>query len=86
MRFILGSIDADDVHVGSMLHPGCVVFSAALAVGQHLNLSGSQIFSAVVCGYEAMIRIGTAIQPSHFKRVVPKHFYLRCAGAQCCCS
>ena len=28
-----GSIDADDVHVGSMLHPGCIVISAALAVG-----------------------------------------------------
>ena len=63
-----GSIDADDVHVGSMLHPGCVVFSAALAIGQSLNSSGSQILSAVVCGYEAMIRIGLAIQPSHFKR------------------
>jgi 2-methylcitrate dehydratase PrpD len=63
-----GSIDADDVHVGSMLHPGCVVFSAALAIGQQQKLSGAQIFSAVVCGYEAMIRIGTAIQPSHFKR------------------
>ncbi|MBY0267034.1 MAG: MmgE/PrpD family protein, partial [Burkholderiales bacterium] len=23
-----GSIDADDVHVGSMLHPGCIVISA----------------------------------------------------------
>ncbi len=63
-----GSIDADDVHVGSMLHPGCVVFSAALAIGQGLNSSGSQILSAVICGYEAMIRIGLAIQPSHFKR------------------
>ena len=27
-----GSIDADDVHVGSMLHPGCIVISAALAI------------------------------------------------------
>ncbi|WP_108646823.1 MmgE/PrpD family protein [Polynucleobacter rarus] len=63
-----GSIDADDVHVGSMLHPGCVVFSAALAIGQSLNCSGSQIMSAVICGYEAMIRIGLGVQPSHFKR------------------
>lgn len=31
-----GSIDADDVHVGSMLHPGCVVFRR-LAAGQHLS-------------------------------------------------
>jgi 2-methylcitrate dehydratase PrpD len=29
-----GSIDADDVHVGSMLHPGCIVISAALGGGE----------------------------------------------------
>ena len=63
-----GSIDADDVHVGSMLHPGCIVFSAALAVGQHFKMSGHDVLAAVVAGYEAMIRIALAIQPSHFRR------------------
>jgi len=63
-----GSIDADDVHVGSMLHPGCVVFSAALAAGQHFKLSGHDVLAAVAAGYEAMIRIALAMQPSHFRR------------------
>ena len=63
-----GSIDADDVHVGSMLHPGCIVFSAALAVGQHFKMSGHHVLAAVVAGYETMIRIALAIQPSHFRR------------------
>ena len=63
-----GSIDADDVHVGSMLHPGCIVISAALAIGEARHLRGDRILAAVAAGYENMIRIGLAIQPSHFKR------------------
>lgn len=63
-----GSIDADDVHVGSMLHPGCVVISAALAVGEARGASGDKILAAIAAGYETMIRIGLAIQPSHFRR------------------
>ena len=63
-----GSLDADDVHVGAMLHPGCIVFSAALAIGQSRHISGERVLAAVVAGYEAMIRIALAIQPSHFKR------------------
>ena len=63
-----GSIDADDVHVGSMLHPGCIVISAALAVGEARGLSGERILAAIAAGYENMIRIGLSIQPSHFRR------------------
>ena len=63
-----GSIDADDVHVGSMLHPGCIVISAALAIGEARGMSGERILAAIAAGYENMIRIGLAIQPSHFRR------------------
>jgi len=61
-----GSIDADDTHVGSMLHPGAIVFSAALAACA--NASGAEFLAAVAAGYEAMIRIGLSIQPTHFRR------------------
>lgn len=63
-----GSIDADDVHVGAMLHPGCIVISAALAIGEARGFSGEKILAAIAAGYENMIRIGLSIQPSHFKR------------------
>ncbi len=63
-----GSIDADDVHVGAMLHPGCIVISAALAIGEARHLRGDRILAAIAAGYENMIRIGLAIQPSHFRR------------------
>jgi len=63
-----GSIDADDTHVGSMLHPGAIVFSAALALADEVDASGKDFVAAVAAGYEAMIRIGLSIQPSHFGR------------------
>jgi 2-methylcitrate dehydratase PrpD len=63
-----GSIDADDTHVGSMLHPGAIVFSAALAIGSKVGATGSDFIAAVAAGYEAMIRIGLSIQPTHFNR------------------
>jgi 2-methylcitrate dehydratase PrpD len=63
-----GSIDADDTHVGSMLHPGSIVFSAALALADEVGANGRDFIAAVAAGYEAMIRIGLSIQPSHFQR------------------
>src|SRR5215470_5393715 len=55
------SFDADDTHVGAMLHPGVAVWSAALAAAEHVVAAG-------VAGYETIIRIGLSLQPSHFKR------------------
>jgi 2-methylcitrate dehydratase PrpD len=63
-----GSTDADDTHVGAMLHPGSVVFSAAFAIGQDRRQPGAKVLAAAAAGYEAMIRIALAVQPSHFRR------------------
>jgi 2-methylcitrate dehydratase PrpD len=62
------SFDADDTHVGAMLHPGVAAWSAALATAEHVGASGPEVLAAVVAGYETTIRIGLAMQPSHFKR------------------
>src|ERR1700716_4180184 len=62
------SFDADDTHVGAMLHPGVAAWSAALATAEHVGAAGPEMLAAVVAGYETTIRIGLAIQPSHFKR------------------
>jgi len=62
------SFDADDTHVGAMLHPGAAVWSAALATAEHVGASGASVLAAVAVGYETIIRIGLAVQPSHFKR------------------
>src|SRR5262249_43943222 len=62
------SFDADDTHVGAMLHPGVAVWSAALATAQHVGASGPELIAAVVAGYETIIRIGLSVQPGHFTR------------------
>jgi 2-methylcitrate dehydratase PrpD len=62
------SFDADDTHVGAMLHPGVAVWSAALATAEYVEASGPEVLAAVVAGYETIIRIGLAMQPGHFKR------------------
>ena len=62
------SFDADDTHVGAMLHPGVAAWSAALAIAEHAGASGPEVLAAVVAGYETIIRIGLVVQPSHFKR------------------
>jgi 2-methylcitrate dehydratase PrpD len=62
------SFDADDTHVGAMLHPGVAVWSAALAVGEHVGASGLEVLAAVAVGYETIIRIGLSMQPGHFRR------------------
>ena len=62
------SFDADDTHVGAMLHPGVAVWSAALAVGEHVGAAGPELVAAVAAGYETIIRIGLAMQPGHFRR------------------
>ena len=62
------SFDGDDTHVGAMLHPGVAVWSAALAIAEHVGAPGPEIVAAVTAGYETAIRIGLAIQPAHFRR------------------
>ncbi len=60
--------DLDDTHVGSMHHPGASVLPAALAIAEKENASGRALLEAAICGYEASLRIGLAVQPYMFQR------------------
>ena len=42
--------EQDDVHNGSVFHPGAVVFPAGLAIAQHCNASGTEFLTACVAG------------------------------------
>jgi 2-methylcitrate dehydratase PrpD len=59
--------EQDDVHNGSVFHPGTVVLSPALAVAQAIGASGQQLLSAAVVGYEVGIRVGEFLGRSHYK-------------------
>jgi 2-methylcitrate dehydratase PrpD len=59
--------EQDDVHNGSVFHPGTVVFPPALAVAQQLRRSGRDLLTAAVAGYETGIRVGEFLGRSHYK-------------------
>ena len=63
-----GSLDWDDSHVAAIIHPGVVIWPAALAMAEIVKCSGEELLTAVLAGYETAIRIGMSIQPEHSLR------------------
>jgi len=63
------AIEMDDVNNEASLHPGVVVFPAALASAEMVAASGKSFITAVVLGYEVMVRLGRALGPENsYKR------------------
>ena len=54
------SLDFDDTHLPSVLHPSASVVSAALAVGSKLNSKPSDVLDAITVGIEVTCRLGMA--------------------------
>jgi 2-methylcitrate dehydratase PrpD len=57
------SIEYDDVHNASSLHPGTVIFPAAMAIATITGATTEDFLTAVVRGYEVMCRVGRAANP-----------------------
>ncbi|HET6144683.1 MAG TPA: MmgE/PrpD family protein [Candidatus Acidoferrales bacterium] len=58
------SIELDDTHQAGSIHPGVVIFSAAVALSEiHPEIDFGQFVAAVVAGYEVATRLGVAVQP-----------------------
>lgn len=55
------ALELDDVHTGSKSHVGAVVVPAAWTMADALDLSGRAFLEAVIVGYEAMARVGMAM-------------------------
>lgn len=63
------SLELDDLHNASSLHPAVVVFPAALAAAQMSGASPGALVAAVVAGYEVATRLGEAVNPAtHYAR------------------
>lgn len=61
-------LEMDDVDKRGLLHPGPVVIPAALAAAEAAGVrDGTSFLNAVVRGYEAMIRVGRAAGPGHYR-------------------
>jgi 2-methylcitrate dehydratase PrpD len=63
------SLDFDDTHAASSLHPSAPVVPAALAAAELVQASGVRTLTAIVAGYEVCCRLGLALDPTaHYAR------------------
>ncbi|MBI4200077.1 MAG: MmgE/PrpD family protein [Chloroflexi bacterium] len=63
------SIEMDDVNNEASLHPGVATFPAALAAADLAPVDGKAFITAVVAGYDVMVRLGRALKPAeHYGR------------------
>ncbi len=60
-------LEIDDLHRGSVTHPGCVVVPGAWSVARSLGRDGRSFLTAVLRGYEVMARVGASVGPSHYR-------------------
>jgi len=69
--------EVDDIHLASMTTPGSIVIPGALAIARALpNVPAADLVAAILAGYEAMIRLGTAINGPHvlYRGIWPTYF------------
>ena len=60
-------LELDDVHRGATLHAAAPIIHAALAAAEREHADGRAFLTAIVLGYEAALRIGEAVNPSHYR-------------------
>lgn len=61
------ALDLDDGYTQGSCHPGAVIFPAALAAAKKYKASPDRVISAVVLGYDVMLRISAAAHPTTAK-------------------
>ena len=61
------TVEFDDIHRDSGLHPGAPTIAAALAVAQDRGLTMEELLRGIIAGYEVGCRIALAVQPSHYR-------------------
>lgn len=64
---LANAADFDDTHKRALLHTGSVVAPATLALAEERGLSGREIITAIVAGYEVAVRVGMAVMPTHYR-------------------
>ncbi|HEV2201709.1 MAG TPA: MmgE/PrpD family protein [Bryobacteraceae bacterium] len=60
-------LELDDVHRGATLHAAAPVIPAALAAAEREHSDGREFLAAIALGYEGALRIGEAVNPSHYR-------------------
>lgn len=59
--------ETDDSHAPSMMHPGCAIVPAALAMAERGRRDGAALLRAVALGYDIAARINLSLHPLEFR-------------------
>ncbi len=63
------SLDFDDTHAASAMHPGAPVIPAAFVAGEMVGATGATVLAGIVAGYEVAIRLSLALPAGeHYQR------------------
>ena len=57
-------LELDDGHILGHVHPGATVIPAAFALAERRRASGRDLLTAIIAGYEVLIRVGRAMAAS----------------------
>jgi len=60
-------LELDDIHKASTVHAAAPIIPAALAVAEREHADGRAFLLAVTLGYDAALRVGEAVNPSHYR-------------------
>jgi 2-methylcitrate dehydratase PrpD len=83
----LGSVlEMDDVHRAALLHPGPVVWPAALSAAREAGCGMDALLAGAVRGYEAMIAVGLSLDAHHYSLWHPTSTAGGFGGAAAACS
>lgn len=58
-------LQMDDYHKMSLVHGAAPIISCAMAVAEKEDVSGQDLITAIVLGYEIALRTGECLNPSH---------------------
>lgn len=64
---LINATDNDDTHKRALIHIGSVLIPAALACCEDRKLTGKDLITAIVAGYEVCARVGMAVMPTHYR-------------------
>ncbi|MSQ71530.1 MAG: MmgE/PrpD family protein [Betaproteobacteria bacterium] len=62
------SLDFDDTHLRTVIHPSAPVAAVLFALAEQRRIPGAELLHAFALGVEAECRIGNAVSPWHYAR------------------
>jgi 2-methylcitrate dehydratase PrpD len=61
-------VELDDAHGSGLIKAGSVLVPTAMAIAEYKKVSGKEVITSLIAGYEIAIRIAKAINPGHRQR------------------